>query len=99
MSIWPWPGRRSPRALPQPAVLSGTANRSTRRLRSPISPLRWAGFQPHTGSGFGRFAVKAKTSVSGGTIALSTVNVELDGNVAEGVLTFSTDGRRTVQGT
>jgi AsmA protein len=61
--------------------------------------LRWAGFQPHTGSGFGRFAVKAKTSVSGGTIALSTVNVELDGNVAEGVLTFSTDGRRTVQGT
>ena len=28
-----------------------------------------------------------------------TVNVELDGNVAEGVLTFATDGRQTLQGT
>ena len=37
--------------------------------------------------------------MSSGTIALSTVNVELDGNVAEGVLTFATDGRQTVQGT
>jgi AsmA protein len=61
--------------------------------------LRWAGYQPMTGGGFGRFALKAKTSVTSGAIALSAVNVELDGNVAEGVLTFSTDGRRTVQGT
>jgi len=61
--------------------------------------LRWAGLKPLTGSGFGRFALKAKTNVSGGTIALSTVNVELDGNVAEGVLTFATDGRQTLQGT
>jgi len=61
--------------------------------------LRWAGYQPLSGSGFGRFAIKAKTSVASGTIALSTVNIELDGNVAEGVLTFSTDGRRSVQGT
>jgi AsmA protein len=37
--------------------------------------------------------------VSGGTIALSTVNVDLDGNVAEGVLAFATDGRQTLQGT
>ena len=35
----------------------------------------------------------------GGTIGLSNVNVELDGNTAEGVLTFATDGRQTVQGT
>jgi AsmA protein len=61
--------------------------------------LRWAGFKPLSGGGFGRFALKAKTNVSGGTIALSTVNVELDGNVAEGVLTFATDGRQTLQGT
>ena len=61
--------------------------------------LRWAGLQPLTGGGFGRFALKAKTNVSGGTIALSTVNVELDGNTAEGVLTFATDGRQTLQGT
>ena len=61
--------------------------------------MRWAGLKPLSGGGFGRFALKAKTNVSGGTIALSTVNVELDGNVAEGVLTFATDGRQTLQGT
>lgn len=61
--------------------------------------LRWAGLKPLTGGGFGRFALKAKTNISGGTIALSTVNVELDGNAAEGVLTFATDGRQTLQGT
>ena len=61
--------------------------------------LHWAGLRPLSGSGFGRFALKAKTNVSSGTIALSTVNVELDGNVAEGVLTFATDGRQTLQGT
>jgi AsmA protein len=61
--------------------------------------LRWAGLKPLTGGGFGPFALKAKTNVSGGTISLSTVNVELDGNTAEGVLTFATDGRQTLQGT
>ena len=61
--------------------------------------FRWAGLKPLSGGGFGRFALKAKTNVSGGTIALSTVNVELDGNVAEGVLAFATDGRQTLQGT
>ena len=35
----------------------------------------------------------------GGTISLSGVNVELDGNSAEGVLTFAADGRQTLQGT
>jgi AsmA protein len=61
--------------------------------------LRWAGIKPLTGSGFGRFALKAKTNVAGGTISLSSVNIELDGNSAEGVLTFATDGRQTLQGT
>jgi AsmA protein len=61
--------------------------------------LRWAGLRPLTGGGFGRFALKAKTSINNGTIALSAVNVELDGNVAEGVFTFATDGRQTLQGT
>jgi hypothetical protein len=46
---------------------------------------------------FGRFALKAQTNVAGGNLALSGVNVELDGNTAEGVLTF--DGRQTLQGT
>ena len=61
--------------------------------------FRWAGIRPLSGGGFGAFALKAKTSVSGGTIALNSVNIELDGNAAEGVLTYATDGRQTVQGT
>jgi len=61
--------------------------------------LRWTGQKPLPGGGFERFALKAQTSVVGGTIALSNVNVELDGNAAEGVLTFATDGRQTLQGT
>ena len=63
------------------------------------SALVWAGLNPLPGGGFGRFAIKAQTTVVGGTIGLSGVNVELDGNTAEGVLTFATDGRQTLQGT
>ncbi len=61
--------------------------------------LVWLGQKPLPGGGFGRFALKAQTNVVGGTIALSAVNLELDGNTAEGVLTFATDGRQTLQGT
>ena len=61
--------------------------------------MRWAGLKPLTGGGFGRFSLKAKTAISGGTIALSAVNVELDGNTAEGVITYATAGRQTLQGT
>jgi AsmA protein len=61
--------------------------------------LIWSGQKPLPGGGFGRFAIKAQTNVVGGTIALSGVNVELDGNTAEGVLTFATEGRQTLQGT
>jgi AsmA protein len=59
--------------------------------------LRWAGQQTPPGGGFGRFALKAQTNVVGSTIGLSNVNIELDGNSGEGVLTF--DGRQTLQGT
>jgi AsmA protein len=61
--------------------------------------LVWSGGKPLPGGGFGHFAIKAQTNVSGGSIALSGVNVELDGNTAEGVLSFATDGRKTLQGT
>jgi AsmA protein len=61
--------------------------------------LIWAGQQPLPGGGFGRFALKAAASLTGGTIALSKANVELDGNTAEGVLRFATEGQRTLQGT
>lgn len=61
--------------------------------------LLWLGKKPLPGGGFERFSLKAQTNVVGGTIALSQVNLELDGNVAEGVLTFAADGRQTLQGT
>ena len=81
----------------QPTLkIEGTVAADTTSLRD---TLRWAGLRPVTGGGFGRFALKAKASVSSGTIALSTVNIELDGNVAEGVFTYATDGRQTLQGT
>ena len=51
------------------------------------------------GGGFGRFALKAQTNVVGSTIGLSGVNIELDGNAGEGVLTLANDGRQTLQGT
>jgi AsmA protein len=59
----------------------------------------WLGQKPLPGGGFGHFAIKAKADLVGGTIGLDNVNVELDGNSAEGVLTFATDGRQTLQGT
>ncbi len=59
--------------------------------------LRWAGQQPPSGGGLGRFALKAQTNVVAGTIGFSRAHVELDGNVGEGVLAF--DGRQTLQGT
>jgi AsmA protein len=61
--------------------------------------ILWAGLKPLASGGFGTFSLKAQTNVIGGTIALTGVNLELDGNVAEGVLTFATDGRQTLQGT
>jgi AsmA protein len=61
--------------------------------------LVWLGKKPLPGGGFERFSLKAQTNVVGGTLALSQVNLELDGNVAEGVLTFAADGRQTLQGT
>ncbi len=61
--------------------------------------LIWLGKKPLPGGGFERLSLKAQTNVVGGTIALSQVNLELDGNVAEGVLTFAADGRQTLQGT
>jgi AsmA protein len=76
--------------------IEGTLAADAASMRDALS---WAGQQPLPGGGFGHFAIKAQTNVMGGTIALSNVNVELDGNTAEGVLTFATDGRKTLQGT
>ncbi len=76
--------------------IEGAFAGDTKSLRD---TLVWAGQKPLPGGGFGRFAIKAKADVVGGTIALNNVNLELDGNSAEGVLTFATDGRQMLQGT
>ena len=61
--------------------------------------LAWLGQNPGPEGGFGRFALKAQANVNNGTAALAGVNVELDGNAAEGVLTYTTAGRNNLQGT
>jgi AsmA protein len=61
--------------------------------------MRWAASATAPGGGFGQFALKAQTNVVGGNISLSAVNVDLDGNVGEGALTFAGDGRKVLQGT
>jgi AsmA protein len=76
--------------------LEGTLAADSVSLRD---AMQWTGGKPLPVGGFGQFAVKAQTNVAAGVISLSGVNVELDGNAAEGVLTFATDGRQTVQGT
>ncbi len=61
--------------------------------------MRWTGSSKLPFGGFGRFTLRAQSDIGGGVIALSNVNVEVDGNAAEGALTISTDGQRLVQGT
>lgn len=76
--------------------IEGTLAADAASLRA---AMIWTGQNSPPGGGFGRFAIKAQTNVVGGNIGLSSANVELDGNSAEGVLTFATDGRKTLQGT
>jgi len=78
------------------AMMEGTLTIDSASLRN---ALQWMG-QPAPGhGGFGRFALKARANVVGASIALTNVNVELDGNVAEGVMTYSNNGRHTLQAT
>ena len=60
--------------------------------------MRWAGRQPLPGGGIGRFALKAQTSFTGGMAIVLGVNIELDGNVAEGVLAVATEPRVHAEG-
>ena len=55
--------------------------------------------QPLPGGGGGRFALKAQTVLTGGNFTLSNANLELDGNVTEGVLALATEPRMTLKGT
>ncbi|MDI4237434.1 AsmA family protein [Bradyrhizobium sp. Arg237L] len=77
-------------------MMEGNATIDSVSLRN---ALRWMGQAPPGSGGFGRFTLKARTNLVGGSVALTNVNVELDGNVAEGVMTFANNGRQTLQAT
>jgi AsmA protein len=77
-------------------MMEGTLTIDSTSLRN---ALRWTGQAPPGSGGFGRFALKARANVVGASIALTNVNVELDGNVAEGVMTYTNNGRQTLQAT
>ncbi|CAN5121201.1 AsmA family protein [soil metagenome] len=77
-------------------MMEGTLSSYSPSMRN---ALRWAG-QPAPGTGgLGRLSLKARTNVVGESIALTNVNLELDGNTAEGVITYSNNDRQTVQAT
>ena len=78
------------------AMMEGTLTIDSPSLRT---ALQWTGQAPPGAGGFGRFALKARANVVGASIALTNVNVELDGNVAEGVMTYANNGRQTLQAT
>jgi AsmA protein len=77
-------------------MMEGTLTIDSPSLRN---ALRWTGQEPPGGGGFGRFGLRARANVVGASIALTNVNVELDGNAAEGVMTYSNNGRQTLQAT
>jgi AsmA protein len=77
-------------------LMEGTLTIDSSSLRT---ALNWTGQAPPGSGGFGRFALKARANVVGASIALTNLNVELDGNVAEGVMTYANNGRQTLQAT
>src|SRR3982075_2707406 len=77
-------------------MMEGTLTIDTPSLRN---ALRWTGQMTPGSGGFGLFALKARANVVGASVALTNVNVELDGNVAEGVMTVANNGRQTLQAT
>jgi AsmA protein len=77
-------------------LLEGVLTADSPSLRN---ALRWGGLPPPGGGGFGRFALKGRASLVGSALALTAVNLELDGNAAEGVMTYTNATRPTVQAT
>jgi AsmA protein len=84
-------------ASDQPTLkIQGTLGVEAPSLRD---ALRWMGNDKLPFGGFGRFTLRAQSDIGGRVASLSNVNVELDGNTAEGALTISAEPRRLVQGT
>jgi AsmA protein len=84
-------------ATAQPTLkVEGTLGVEAPSLRD---ALAWTDKSKLPFGGFGRFTLRAQSTIGGGMVSLSNVNVDLDGNTAEGVLTLSTGDHRMVQGT
>jgi AsmA protein len=84
-------------ATDQPTLkLEGTLGIDSPSLRE---ALQWTGKHKLPFGGFGRFALRAQSNIDASLVSLTNVNVELDGNRAEGVLALATDGHHAVQGT
>jgi AsmA protein len=77
-------------------MMEGTMTVDSPSLRN---AMRWTGQVAPGNGGFGRFALKARANVVGASVALTNVNLELDGNVAEGVMTYANNGRQSLQAT
>jgi len=77
-------------------VMEGVLTADSVSLRN---AMRWIGSAPSGQNGFGRFALKARASLVGSALALTNVNIELDGNAAEGVMTYTSNGRAALQAT
>lgn len=81
----------------QPALtMAGTLNVDSPSLRE---ALRWSGKPELPFGGFNRFSLRSDANVDKGVVSLTNANVELDGNRAEGVLTFATDNRHSIEAT
>jgi AsmA protein len=81
----------------RPALkMAGTLDIDSPSLRD---ALYWTGSSRVPFGGFEHFALRAQSSVDNNAISLTDVDVELDGNKAEGVLALAVDGHRAVQGT
>lgn len=76
--------------------LEGTLAVDGKSLRE---ALRWTGHPPAPGGGFGPFAFKSQATFVSGTAVFPGVNIELDGNVGEGVMALATEPRIAVKGT
>jgi AsmA protein len=76
--------------------IDGTLAANAASLRE---ALQWSGGHALPAGGLGTFALKARATVTPRMISLSDLNVQVDGNVAEGALSYATTGRQSFQGT
>lgn len=59
----------------------------------------WATGRTLPGAGLGRFALKSQASIVGNVFSLTALNLEVDGNAAEGAVTLTGGSRPLLQGT